>query len=146
LTVTLVESRDLAFGTSRWSSKMIHGGLRYIATGDIAVAYESTRERALLMERIATHLIRPLPMVVPMLPSISRTSAGKMRAGLRIAEALRLAARTGVRSLPGPRHLSITETVQMVPAVRRDGLRGGLLYWEGRLVDDARLVARLSHT
>ena len=118
----------------------------YIATGDIAVAYESTRERALLMERVATHLIRPLPMVVPMLPSISRTSAVKMRAGLRIAEALRLAARTGVRSLPGPRHLSVTETVQMVPAVRRQGLRGGLLYWEGQLEDDARLVVALART
>ena len=146
LRVALVERTDLAFGTSRWSSKMIHGGLRYIATGDIAVAYESTRERAVLMDRIAPHLIRPLPMVVPMLPSISRTTAMKMRAGLGLAEALRLAARTGLRTLPGPRHLTRAETIQMIPAVRHQGLRGGLLYWEGQLEDDARLVVALART
>ncbi|MFY9330792.1 MAG: FAD-dependent oxidoreductase, partial [Candidatus Nanopelagicales bacterium] len=64
LTTTLIESHDLAYGTSRWSSKLIHGGLRYLAHGDFGVAWESARERALLMSHIAPHLIRPLPHVL----------------------------------------------------------------------------------
>src|SRR4030088_1189464 len=65
LVVALVERQDLAFGTSRWSSKLVHGGLRYLASGDVAIAYESARERAALMHTVAPHLARPLPFLVP---------------------------------------------------------------------------------
>jgi len=63
LSVALVEKNDLAHGTSRWSSKLVHGGLRYLATGDIGLALESARERDVLLRRTAPHLVRPLPMV-----------------------------------------------------------------------------------
>ncbi|MGH3563201.1 MAG: FAD-dependent oxidoreductase, partial [Mycobacterium sp.] len=66
LRVVLVEKHDLAFGTSRWSSKLVHGGLRYLPRGQVAVALESARERARLMTVIAPHLVRPLPFVVPL--------------------------------------------------------------------------------
>src|SRR5437764_2410556 len=61
LRVALVEKDDLAFGTSRWSGKMVHGGLRYLATGDVGIALESARERGILMRLTAPHLLRPLP-------------------------------------------------------------------------------------
>lgn len=72
LSVALLERRDLAFGTSRWSSKLVHGGLRYLAHGDFALAWESARERALLMGTIAPHLVRALPFLVPLGPTVSR--------------------------------------------------------------------------
>src|SRR3979411_3180654 len=61
LSVVLAEKHDLAFGTSRWSSKLVHGGLRYLAHGDVALAYESAAERGTLMTVVAPHLIRSLP-------------------------------------------------------------------------------------
>src|SRR6478752_1638184 len=75
LSVALVERRDLATGTSRWSSKLAHGGLRYIATGQFSVAWESARERTILAGRTAPHLIRALPFVVPLTPELSRFEA-----------------------------------------------------------------------
>lgn len=65
LSVALLERRDLAFGTSRWSSKLVHGGLRYLAHGDFALAWESARERAALIDTVAPHLVRPLPSSWP---------------------------------------------------------------------------------
>src|SRR5664279_5854656 len=70
LTVVLAEKHDLAFGTSRWSSKLVHGGLRYLATGQIGIAHESAVERGVLINRTAPHLVRPLPQVVPLHPSV----------------------------------------------------------------------------
>src|SRR5437868_6569387 len=74
LSVALVERSDLAHGTSRWSSKLVHGGLRYLAHGDVAVAYESARERAILLARTAPHLVRPLPFVLPLGADVSRAA------------------------------------------------------------------------
>src|SRR5690606_16668229 len=71
LSVVLIEAEDLAFGTSRFSSKLVHGGLRYLATGDFATARESAQERHLLMTMIAPHLIRPLPQLLPFLPGVT---------------------------------------------------------------------------
>src|SRR5690554_8224830 len=65
LSVALLESHDLASGTSAFSSKLVHGGLRYLATGDLPLAWESAVERALLMKTIAPHLVRPLSFLVP---------------------------------------------------------------------------------
>src|SRR3954470_7893812 len=67
LSVALVERRDLATGTSRWSSKLAHGGLRYIAAGQLGVAWESAIERNHLVRRIAPHLVRPMRFVIPSL-------------------------------------------------------------------------------
>src|SRR5690554_2597816 len=65
LSVALLESHDLASGTSGYSSKLVHGGMRYLATGDIPLAWESAVERARLMTSIAPHLVRPMPFVIP---------------------------------------------------------------------------------
>src|SRR5919197_6052357 len=68
LSVALIERRDLATGTSRWSSKLVHGGLRYLAKGQVGVAWESARERAILAGPTGPHLVRALPWVTPFTP------------------------------------------------------------------------------
>jgi glycerol-3-phosphate dehydrogenase len=146
LSVALVEKSDLAHGTSRWSSKLVHGGLRYLATGDVALAYESARERDVLLRRTAPHLVRPLPMVVPLGDDVSRGQGALVDAAHRTADVFRLLAHTPRSALPRPRRLGVTETARLVPAVRREGLRGGLLNWDGQLEDDARLVVTLART
>ncbi|MER5842566.1 glycerol-3-phosphate dehydrogenase/oxidase [Streptomyces prasinus] len=146
LSVVAVDAHDLAFGTSRFSSKLVHGGLRYLASGQIDVAHESAVERGVLMERTAPHLVRAQPFVLPLTPLVSPGRAALARAGFRAGDALRLAARTARATLPAPRRISATETRHLAPAVRADGLRGGLLSWDGRLTDDARLVTALART
>jgi glycerol-3-phosphate dehydrogenase len=146
LSVVAVDAHDLAFGTSRWSSKLVHGGLRYLAHGQVGVAHESAVERGILMTRTAPHLTRALPMLVPLLPQVSRSQAALTWAGLRAGDLLRAGARTSREVLPRPRRLSRTETLALAPAVRHEGLRGGLLSWDGQLEDDARLVVGLART
>ncbi|MFF9204951.1 glycerol-3-phosphate dehydrogenase/oxidase [Streptomyces sp. NPDC014986] len=146
LSVVAVDAHDLAFGTSRFSSKLVHGGLRYLASGQLGVAHESAVERGVLMERTAPHLVRAQPFVLPLTPLVSRGRAALARAGFRAGDTLRLAARTARATLPPPRRLSAVETHRLVPALRGDGLRGGLLSWDGRLSDDVRLVTALART
>ncbi|KES05106.1 glycerol-3-phosphate dehydrogenase [Streptomyces toyocaensis] len=146
LSVVAVDAHDLAFGTSRFSSKLIHGGLRYLASGRLDVAHESAVERGVLMERTAPHLVQAHPFVLPLTPLVSRGQAALARAGFHAGDTLRLAARTARATLPPPRRLSVVETRHLAPALRRDGLRGGLLSWDGRLTDDARLVTALART
>ncbi|MCM3926047.1 FAD-dependent oxidoreductase, partial [Frankia sp. AiPs1] len=146
LSVALAEAHDLAFGTSRWSSKLVHGGLRYLAGGDVAVAWESAVERDILMRHTAPHLVRALPIVTPLTPEVSRSAAALVHTGLRIGDVLRRAAGTPHSVLPGPRRLTAVETLGLAPALRETGLRGGLVYWDGQLVDDARLVVALART
>ncbi|MBT2365981.1 glycerol-3-phosphate dehydrogenase/oxidase [Streptomyces sp. ISL-10] len=146
LTVAAVDAHDLAFGTSRWSSKLIHGGLRYLATGQLDVAHESAVERGVLMERTAPHLVRAQPFVLPLTPLVSRGQAALARAGFRAGDLLRASARTSRATLPAPRALSAVETRHLAPALRATGLRGGLLSWDGQLTDDARLVTAIART
>lgn len=146
LSVALVEAHDLAFGTSRWSSKLVHGGLRYLASGDVRVAYESARERHLLMTRLAPHLTRPLPQLTPHLPVISTRQRSMMQVGFMLGDGLRRIAGTPARVLPRPRHISRHEALLLAPALAREGLRGGHLAYDGELSDDARLVVALART
>ncbi|MBL7523307.1 FAD-dependent oxidoreductase, partial [Frankia sp. CNm7] len=146
LSVALAEARDLAWGTSRWSSKLVHGGLRYLASGDLRLATESAQERDILLRRTAQHLVHPVPIMVPLTPAVSQADAAAMDAGLRFADLLRRGARTPSGTLPPPRRLTAVETHQLAPALRAAGLRGGLLYWDGQLVDDARLVVAIART
>jgi glycerol-3-phosphate dehydrogenase len=146
LSVALVEKSDLAHGTSRWSSKLVHGGLRYLASGDVGLALESAQERDILLRRTAPHLVRPLPMVVPLGDDIGRRQGALVDAAHRTADGFRLLAGTPRSALPRPRRLGVTETSRLLPAVRREGLRGGLLNWDGQLEDDARLVIALART
>lgn len=146
LSVVLVDRHDLGFGTSRWSSKLVHGGLRYLAQGQWDVAYESARERDALMRAIAPHLIRALPMVVPLHEGVGAFHGALTRAGLAAGDLLRAAAGTGSGTLPRSRRLTPAQTSRLAPGVRRPGLRGGLLSFDGQLVDDARLVVGLART
>ncbi|GAB6984558.1 glycerol-3-phosphate dehydrogenase/oxidase [Nocardioides pyridinolyticus] len=146
LTVLAVDAHDLAFGTSRWSSKMVHGGLRYLAKGQVGVAHESAVERGILMEVTAPHLTRPMPMLVPLASSVSRLQTAVTRAGLLAGDLLRRSAGTDASTLPKPRHLTVTEALRLVPALRPGGLRGAIIGWDGQLEDDARLVTTVART
>jgi glycerol-3-phosphate dehydrogenase len=146
LSVAAIDAHDLAFGTSRWSSKLIHGGLRYLASGQIGIAHESAAERGVLMAHTAPHLVRALPFVLPLTPLVSGAQAALTRGALRAGDLLRLSAGTPRKVLPRPRRLSAVETLRVAPALHPYGLRGGLLSWDGQLTDDARLVTALART
>ncbi|HSI94042.1 MAG TPA: FAD-dependent oxidoreductase, partial [Jiangellaceae bacterium] len=146
LRVVAVDAHDLAFGTSRWSSKLVHGGLRYLASGQAGVAHECAVERGVLMCRTAPHLARALPFVLPLTPAVPRRHEPLLRSGYFAGDLLRISARTSRDLLPRPRRLSAVETLRWAPALRPDGLRGGLLSWDGQLTDDARLVVALART
>ncbi|HEX5861193.1 MAG TPA: glycerol-3-phosphate dehydrogenase/oxidase, partial [Nocardioides sp.] len=146
LSVLAVDAHDLAFGTSRWSSKLVHGGLRYLAHGQVGVAHESAVERGILMEVTAPHLTRALPMLAPLHPTVSNYQATVIRGALTAGDLLRRAARTDRETLPGPRRISATEALALAPGLRPGGLRGGLLSWDGQLEDDARLVTTIART
>ncbi len=146
LSVALVDKHDLAFGTSRWSSKLVHGGLRYLATGNIGIARRSAAERGILMSHNAPHLVRAMPQLVPLLPSMGRGARALVRTGFLAGDALRRLAGTPASALPRSRRVSAERAVQLAPTVRRDGLDGGLLAYDGQLVDDARLVVAIART
>jgi glycerol-3-phosphate dehydrogenase len=145
LSVLAVDAHDVAFGTSRWSSKLVHGGLRYLAHGQVGVAHESAVERGVLMERTAPHLTRALPMLLPLDRRTGRVPAALLRAGFTAGDALRVAARTSRETLPRSRRISATEARYLAPGLA-PGLRGGILSWDGQLEDDARLVLTIART
>jgi glycerol-3-phosphate dehydrogenase len=146
LSVVLVEKHDLAFGTSRWSSKLVHGGLRYLATGNVGIARRSAVERGILMTRNAPHLVHAMPQLVPLLPSMSRAQRALVRIGFVAGDGLRMLAGTKSSTLPRSRRIGVQQAVEMAPTVRRDGLDGALLAYDGQLIDDARLVAAVART
>ncbi|MCF6378592.1 glycerol-3-phosphate dehydrogenase/oxidase [Nocardioides KLBMP 9356] len=146
LSVLAVDAHDLAFGTSRWSSKLVHGGLRYLAQGQLAIARESAVERGILMQVTAPHLVHALPMLTPLNDAMPRSRTAMTWGGLQAGDVLRRAARTSTRTLPRPRRLNATEALGLAPAMRADTLRGGLLAWDGQLEDDARLVVTVART
>ena len=100
LRVVLVEKHDLAFGTSRWSSKLVHGGLRYLATGNVGIARRSAVERGIMMTRNAPHLVHAMPQLVPLLPSMARANRALVRTGFIAGDALRRLAGTRASTLP----------------------------------------------
>jgi glycerol-3-phosphate dehydrogenase len=146
LSVVLVEKHDLAFGTSRWSSKLVHGGLRYLATGNVGIARRSAIERGILMTRNAPHLVKAMPQLVPLLPSMSAASRALVRVGFTAGDGLRRLAGTPASTLPRSRCIDARRTIELAPSVRRAGLDGGLLAHDGQLIDDARLVTAVART
>ncbi|MGA5464579.1 glycerol-3-phosphate dehydrogenase/oxidase [Mycobacterium sp. NPDC050041] len=146
LSVVLVEKRDLAFGTSRWSSKLVHGGLRYLASGHVGIARRSAVERGILMSRNAPHLVTAMPQLVPLLPSMNRASRALVRTGFLAGDGLRRLAGTPASTLPRSRRVDPARAVALAPTVRRAGLDGGFLAYDGQLVDDARLVTAVART
>ena len=146
LSVVLVEKHDLAFGTSRWSSKLVHGGLRYLATGNVGIARRSAIERGILMTRNAPHLVKAMPQLVPLLPSMNATSRALVRFGFAAGDGLRRLAGTPAATLPRARLVDAARALELTPTVRRDGLDGALLAYDGQLIDDARLVVAVART
>lgn len=146
LTVAAIDAHDLAFGTSRWSSKMIHGGLRYLAKGQVGVAYESAVERGILLRHTAPHLVRAQPYLLPLTQAVSAAQGALVMTGYRLGDALRVAARTPRGLLPGPSRLPAERARELAPALSPYGLRGALLSWDGRLEDDVRLVVAIART
>ncbi|HEY4570237.1 MAG TPA: glycerol-3-phosphate dehydrogenase/oxidase [Kribbella sp.] len=146
LSVALVEKHDLAFGTSRWSSKLVHGGLRYLVSGHVGIAYESAVERGILMKTTAPHLVHPVPQVAPWLPQATFAQAAMLRSAFLGGDILRTFARTSDNCLPHSRRVSSAEILRYAPTIRPEGLRGGCLTWDGQLYDDARLVVAIART
>ena len=146
LSTVVIERADLAFGTSRWSSKLVHGGLRYLATGHVDVAWESAVERGHLMTTIAPHLVRALPQVVPVMSDTAWTQAGLTRLGFLAGDVLRAGARTRGSVLPPAHWISASRVRTLAPAIDASRVRGGIMAWDGQLVDDARLVVAVARS
>jgi glycerol-3-phosphate dehydrogenase len=148
LRTVLLERHDLASGTSRWSSKLVHGGLRYLASGDLGLALESARERHVLLTRTAPHLVQPLPYLLPVggPGGAGGREAAAMRAGLLVGDGLRALARTPRRALPRSRRIGAAAAEALAPGLATSLRGGALLGWDGRLEDDARLVVALART
>jgi glycerol-3-phosphate dehydrogenase len=142
MSVLAVDAHDLAFGTSRWSSKLVHGGLRYLANGQFGVAHESAVERGILMETTAPHLTKPLGNLVP----LTKRAPMIMRAALFAGDMLRRSAGTSSELLPPGHFIPVAEAMALAPGLRREGLRGAMLSWDGQLIDDARLVTAIART
>lgn len=135
-TVVLLEAGDFAQGTSSRATKLVHGGVRYLAQGDIGLVREALHERAALLAN-APHLAQPLPFVVPGYRFWEPAYYGS---GLKAYDAL-----AGRRSLGRTEWLSAGRTAELLPGVRRRGLAGGVRYWDGQF-DDARLALALART
>jgi glycerol-3-phosphate dehydrogenase len=134
LSVALLEARDFAAGTSSRSSKLIHGGLRYLEQFAFPLVHEALSERSRLVQTIAPHLVSPLPFLLPLTsPVWQRAYYG---AGIALYDALG-AALTSERTIPRHRHLSRTATLAAFPGLRGDVVRGSIRYWDAQ-VDDAR--------
>lgn len=145
LSVALVERGDLASGTSRFSSKLVHGGLRYLARGEVSLARESAVERALLMGRIAPHLTRVLPMAVPQLAG-RRGDHLLTLLGQQAAQLLSAGPKQPAARLPRARRLDAGRTLRLLPGLDGAAVRGAALGHDGQLEDDARLVIALART
>jgi glycerol-3-phosphate dehydrogenase len=138
LSVALVEARDWAAGTSSRSSKLVHGGLRYLEQRDFGLVREALKERGLLLHRLAPHLVRPVPFLYPLTHRVwERAYVG---AGVALYDSI-----GGARSLPMHRHLSRRRALDLAPALRPDALTGAVRYYDAQ-VDDARLTMMLART
>ncbi|GHJ35016.1 FAD-dependent oxidoreductase [Streptomyces sp. TS71-3] len=142
LSTGLVEARDWASGTSSRSSKLIHGGLRYLEMLDFALVREALKERGLLLERIAPHLVKPVPFLYPLQHAgWERLYAGS---GVALYDLMSMARGHG-RGLPTHRHLTRRHALRVAPCLRKDALVGALQYYDAQM-DDARYVATLVRT
>ncbi|GAA4391180.1 glycerol-3-phosphate dehydrogenase/oxidase [Tsukamurella soli] len=130
LSVALVEARDFASGTSSRSSKMFHGGLRYLEQLEFGLVREALRERELSLSTLAPHLVKPLPFLFPI------TKRGYERpyvaAGMFLYDSM-----GGAKTVPAQKHLTRSGALRLFPGVRRDALVGGIRYYD-TVVDDAR--------
>ncbi len=133
LSTAVVERNDFSFGTSSRSSKLVHGGLRYLKNGEFGLVHESTTERNLLTSKIAPNLVRPLPFLVPIWEN-SKPGLSLMKAVLFMYDAL-----GEFKNFRHFKSLSVREMLKRAPALRRNGLKGGLVYYDS-VTDDTRLT------
>jgi len=142
LSVGMLEARDWASGTSSRSSKLVHGGIRYLEQLDFRLVREALIERGLLLQRIAPHLVKPVRFLYPLTkPVIERLYVG---AGMLLYD---IFSYTGGRppGVPHHRHLSRRQMLRAAPSLASDAFVGGLTYYDAQ-VDDARYVSTLART
>ena len=145
LSTALVEQRDFASGTSSRSSKLVHGGLRYLEMFDFGLVKEALEERGLLLTKLAPHLVRPVSFLYPLHHTWERPYVG---AGLMLYDAMaQLGAHAGKHSMGVPRHKHVfrRQLARMAPDLRTDELTGAIRYYDCQ-VDDARLVMNIART
>jgi glycerol-3-phosphate dehydrogenase len=145
LSTALLEQRDYASGTSSRSSKLVHGGLRYLEMFDFALVREALQERGLLLTRLAPHLVRPVPFLYPLHHTWERPYVG---AGVALYDAMALmGSRAGKYDMGVPRHKHLfrKQIARMAPDLRTDDLSGAIRYYDCQ-VDDARLVMTIART
>jgi glycerol-3-phosphate dehydrogenase len=133
LRTCLVEQGDLCNSTTRWSSRLIHGGLRYLEFGELGLVHESLQERENLL-RNAPHLVRPLPLLIPVYED-SRRGMNTVDFGLYVYDLLSIG-----RSVPGHRRLSREDTLEEIPGLAADGLTGAAIYYDAQVTYVERLV------
>lgn len=138
LSVALVEARDWAAGTSSRSSKLIHGGLRYLEQRDFGLVREALRERGLLLQRLAPHLVRPVRFLYPLRNRVWERAY--VSAGVTLYDTM-----GGARSLPRHRQLTRRAALREAPALRSDALVGAVQYYDAQ-VDDARYTMMVART
>src|ERR1700727_670688 len=134
--VLLLEQSDFGKGTSSRSTKLVHGGVRYLEQGNLSLVMEALRERGILL-RNAPHLVRNLGFVVPRYDWWEAPFYG---IGLKLYDLL-----AGKYGFGASRILSLEETRQYLPAIEPEGLRGGVLYFDGQF-DDSRLLINMVAT
>src|SRR3954451_14471525 len=133
LSTALVEARDFAAGTSSRSSKLIHGGLRYLEQGDIGLVREALQERSLLLNTLCPHLVRPVPFLYPLTEHWERPYVG---AGLVLYDLL-----GGHKTLKSHRHLTKRGALKIAPALNRDYLGRGIQKSAAQVDDDRHTLA-----
>ncbi|RDI64302.1 glycerol-3-phosphate dehydrogenase/oxidase [Nocardia pseudobrasiliensis] len=138
LEVALIEARDLASGTSSRSSKMFHGGLRYLEQLEFGLVQEALRERELSLTSLAPHLVQPLRFLYPL--THRAWERPYTAAGLFLYDTM-----GGKKSVPGQHHLTRSGALRLFPGLRRDALIGGITYYD-TVVDDARHTMTLART
>jgi glycerol-3-phosphate dehydrogenase len=142
LSTGLVEQRDFASGTSSRSSKLVHGGLRYLEMLDFTLVREALHERGLLLTRLAPHLVRPVPFLYPL--SHHGWERAYVGAGIALYDGLAKASGYGA-GLPRHRHLTRRQALRLMPSLRSDALTGAVQYHDAQ-VDDARHTMELART
>ncbi len=143
LSVGLVEARDFASGTSSRSSKLIHGGLRYLEQLNFALVREALTERALLLQRLAPHLVRPVSFLYP-LTHRGGWERAYVGAGLRLYDTLGFSVGQ-LRGLPAHQQLTRHAALELAPGLKRSAVHGAIRYWDAQ-VDDARFVITVLRT
>lgn len=143
LRTAIVDAGDWAMGTSAWSSKLVHGGLRYLYNLDFKLVAEALKERGLLLEHIAPHLVKAQPFLWPLkLPVIERAYSA---VGIGMYDTMAFAGAGGRKTVPSQQHFTKSGTKKVFPGIKDSAFTGAIQFYDAR-VDDTRLVIDLVRT